>query len=121
MAPISRILVVTKFRYLGDTIVATPFLRALKEANPDAGITLLGGPAIPTLLSGCPYLGQIWSAEPGIGKSLGQTIALVKQIKSENFDAVFLLNRSLHSALIGWLAGIPRRIGHDSEHRGLLL
>src|SRR5258708_4372117 len=108
-----RILVITKFRYLGDTIVATPFLRALKEANPDAEIILLGGPAIPTLLSGCPYLSQTWSAEPVIGKSLGQTFARVKQIKAEKFDAVFLLNRSIHSALMARLAGIPQRIGHD--------
>src|SRR5258708_8733713 len=121
MAPMHRILVVTKFRYLGDNIVATPFIRALKEAYPDAEITLLGGPSIPTLLSGCPYLSQFWSAEPGIGKNLEQTIALVKKIKAEKFDTVFLLNRSLHSALVTWLARGPQPIGHATDHPRLLL
>ena len=40
MAPMHHILVITKFRYLGDTIVATPFLRALKEEYPEAEINL---------------------------------------------------------------------------------
>ena len=37
------------------------------------------------------------------------------------FDHVFLLNRSLHSALVARLARIPTRIGFDTEHRRPLL
>ena len=49
-----RILVITKFRYLGDTIVATPLLRDIAKGIADAEITVLGGPSIPALLQGCP-------------------------------------------------------------------
>jgi heptosyltransferase-2 len=116
-----RILVVTKFRYLGDNIVATPFLQRLHEALPQSQITLLAGPAIPTLLEGCPYLSEVLPFKSkGWGK-LKRNRELLRQIREGRFDAAFLVNRSLHSAVIARMAGIPVRIGFDTEHRGRLL
>lgn len=116
-----RILVVTKFRYLGDTIVATPFFRRLKEAMPEAEITLLSGPAMPGLLKGCPYLAGIIPFNPRGGRRLARNLGLIRQIRENRFDAAFLLNRSLHSAAIARAAGIPIRVGFDTEFRGPLL
>jgi heptosyltransferase II len=116
-----RILVVTKFRYLGDTIVATPFFRRLHEALPDAEVTLLTGPSLPVLLKGCPYLREVWPFDPKSGGFLRRNRQLVAQIRGGRFDAVFLLNRSLHSALVARAACIPERIGFDTEYRGPLL
>lgn len=116
-----RILVVTKFRYLGDTIVATPFLRRLKEMAPHAEVTLLSGPAMPTLLRGCPYLKDIIAFDSKGRGRLARNLALVRRLKERGFDVVFLLNRSLHTALVARAAGIPDRVGFDTEHRGPLL
>jgi heptosyltransferase II len=121
LAGIERILVVTKFRYLGDTIVATPFFRHLKEALPGAEVILLGGSALPALLKGCPYLSEVWPFDPKAGGFLQRNRQLVSRLRAGKFDATFLLNRSLHSAIAARLAGIPRRIGFDTEFRGSLL
>src|SRR5437763_415350 len=99
-----RILVVTKFRYLGDTIIATPFLRRLREARPDADISLLAGPAVPELLHGCPYIADFIPFSAGDARRLAPTLALVRRLREKRFDIVFLLNRSLHSALVARLA-----------------
>src|SRR5579871_6566408 len=120
-ASMQRILVVTKFRYLGDTIVATPFLRRLKEAAPQAGITLLTGPALPKLLEGCPYLADILPFDPKAPGRFRRNRQLIARLRQASFDAAFLLNRSLHSALVAWAARIPHRIGFDTEYRGPLL
>jgi heptosyltransferase-2 len=116
-----RILVITKFRYLGDTIVATPFFRRLKEAIPAAEVTLLSGPAMPTLLRGCPYLAEIVPFNPKGDRRLLRNLALARQLREKRFDAAFLLNRSLHSAVVARMAGIPIRVGFDTEFRGPLL
>jgi heptosyltransferase-2 len=116
-----RLLVVTKFRYLGDTIVATPFLRRLKEAVPQAEVTLLTGPALPALLQGCPYLADIRTFDPKGPGRLRRNLALISRLRRARFDAAFLLNRSLHSAFLAAAARIPDRIGFDTEYRGPLL
>ncbi len=121
LADAKRILVVTKFKYLGDTIVATPFLRRLEEALPQAQITLLAGPAIPDLLRGCPYITDLWPFDPKTDGGWAGNRKLICQIQEAGFDAAFLINRSIHSAVLAALARIPIRIGHDTEHRGFLL
>ena len=108
---------VTKFRYLGDTIVATPFLRQLKETAPLAEITLLAGPQIPALLAGCPYVRDVRVFDPDEGR----TNRLISDLRGERFDAAFLLNRSLHSAYVAFAGRIPHRIGFNTESRGPLL
>src|ERR1043166_3505794 len=121
IADTRRILVITKFRYLGDTIVATPFLRRLHEGLPQAEITLLAGPAIPQLLQGCPFLTDIWTFDPTTTGGWAGNRDLIRRIRNARFDAAFLVNRSLHSAVLARLAGIPIRVGHNTEHRGSLL
>src|SRR5437773_1283606 len=121
MAAGQRILVITTFRYLGDSIVTTAFLREICRGWPDAKITLLGGPAIPALLAGCPYTEQLWGEDVRTGKSLRLSVALIKRLRHAKYDTAFLLNRSLHSGIIAWLAGIPNRIGHNTERRGFVL
>jgi heptosyltransferase-2 len=117
IAAVERILVITKFGYLGDTIVATPFLRRLREAAPHAAITLMSGPAIPELLRGCPYVDRI----EGFDRKAQGVFSAAARLRESRYDAVFLLNRSLHTGILAALAGIPLRVGHDTELRGFTL
>lgn len=116
----NRILVATKYRYLGDTIVATPFLRRLKEAMPDASISLLSGPAMPALLQGCPYLDEIITYDPNGPDKIGHVV-LMRDLRRRDFNTAFLINRSFMTALIARGARIPRRIGFSTEYRGPML
>jgi len=118
---LERILVITKFGFLGDTIVATPFLRRLREAAPNARITLLTGPGIPELLAGCPYVDEIKTLDRKAGRALAGTLTDAAAIRASRYDAAFVLNRSIHSAILTALAGIPMRVGHDTELRGFSL
>ncbi len=121
IAGLERILVITKFGFLGDTIVATPFLRRLREAAPNAQITLLTGPGIPELLAGCPYVDEIKTLDRKAGRALAGTLTDAATLRASHYDAVFVLNRSIHSAILAALAGIPIRVGHDTELRGFSL
>ncbi len=115
------ILVVTKFRFLGDTIVATPLLRTLRSSAPNARIVLLSNPASGLLLQCCDFVDEHWAYSPYGSGRLGKVAAMTARIRGEKFDAAFLPNRSLHSAAIVAAARVPARIGFDTEHRGPLL
>lgn len=114
-----RILCVTKPRFIGDTLVAVPALRALARAHPDAQFTLLTGPPAAEAMQGCPYLESILAPQAGY-RGVNQR-HLIRQLRAQRFNAAFLFNRSFRSALYSWLARIPVRIGFATEGRTFLL
>jgi heptosyltransferase-2 len=118
----SRILIVTKFRFIGDTLVAVPIFRRVRELWPEAHITLLTGKNARSLLQNNPHLNEIIEFDPiGSDKGSRPFSQLVSRLRSERFDLCLTLNRSFHSALIPWLSGVRIRAGFDSEWRGMML
>jgi heptosyltransferase II len=76
---------------------------------------------MPALLRGCPYTDEIIPFDPRGGDRLKRNLALIRELRGRRFDAAFLVNRSLHSAIVALGARIPCRVGFDTEHRGALL
>ncbi len=121
-SPIRRILIATKFRFIGDTLLATPIFRAVRAQWPDAHIALLTGKNARVLLQNNPYLDEIWEFDPyKSDKGARAYLQLVKRLRGGKFDLCLALNRSFHSALTPWLGGIKTRAGFESEGRGPLL
>lgn len=111
-----RILVV-KPCCLGDALMATPVLRALRTAFPDAAIDVVvtrwaapafdGHPAIRRLI---PYPEQ--ATLPAIAR-------LAQQLARERYDWGLGLDRSPRVALLLYLSRIPRRAGVNVAGRGI--
>jgi heptosyltransferase-2 len=124
-----RILVM-RYRFIGDTVLTVPFLRNLREAFPAAHIDLMLEPFSGQVLRGCPYVDEVipfefktihtYSSRSERSRITGY-IYYLRLIRDRNYDAVFVLKRSLSSALLVWAAGIPRRIGFATEGRRLFL
>lgn len=111
-----RILVL-RYRFIGDTLLTVPFLRALRAQNPQAEITLCVASDGYPLVAHCPYVNHVEVLEP---RTRGFW-ASIQWMKAQGFDRVYLLKRSFSSALMAFLAGIPQRIGFDTDGRRLLL
>ncbi len=110
-------IVVVRYRFIGDTLLTIPFLRALRQLKPDAEIHLLVGEDAYDLMRHCPDIDQAIAFEPrkhGFWPS-------VQRIRQEGYTHAYLLKRSFSSAFMVWLAGIPNRIGFNTDHRRLLL
>lgn len=114
-----RILVVRN-RYVGDTMLAIPFLRNLRRRFPHAAIDVLCESGAAALLADCPYTDELldWKRPPRVGGvvwgSLANVRATARWIRGRRYDRVYLLKRSLSTALLAWLAGIPVRVGFRS-------
>ncbi|BDI33048.1 hypothetical protein CCAX7_50990 [Capsulimonas corticalis] len=117
-----HVLIVTKFRFIGDTLLAIPVFRAARRRWPDARIVLLTGRNARMLLKNNPYLDEIIEFDPN-KRDRGQRAfwRFVRRIHAGRFDLCLILNRSFHSALLTWVAGSRGRAGFDSEGRGPLL
>ncbi len=92
--------------WLGDAVMTTPALLRLREAKPEAHISLLTH----------AKLADLWRHHPAIDSVLtfqdGESVfAVAKKLKAENFSTALVLPNSPRSALEVFLARIPQRIG----------
>lgn len=117
-----RKILVLRLRYIGDVILTGPFLAALAEVFPNASVTFMTDRICSALLAECPFIdGIIEYDRRGKHKSLYARISLARQLRSAGFDTVFVLQRSLSSALFAFATGALIRVGFDTDARGILL
>lgn len=119
-----RILVVCT-RYIGDTILAIPFLRNLRAAFPTAVIDVCAEGGARAVLADCPYVDEFvaWRRPDGRRGPAAALAAIRTQaawLRSRGYDRAYLLKRSLSGALLAMLAGVPHRIGFAADGRVLL-
>lgn len=109
--------------FLGDLILTTPVLNALKTAVPDAHITMMVGPWSKEVVEHHPAVDQLllcpFPGVRGVHKSSLRPLLLLqvaKFLQHEQYDLAinFRLKSWWISALL-YLAGIPRRIGYSSS------
>ncbi|MFH1876397.1 MAG: lipopolysaccharide heptosyltransferase II [Candidatus Omnitrophota bacterium] len=106
-----RILIVT-VNWLGDAIMTTPALRALKRAIPDTYVALMGTGRVRDVYAQNPYLDEfIEFDERSTHRRLTAKLSFIAFLRAQKFDTVFLIHRSFTRAFMCLLAGIPRRIG----------
>ena len=104
--------------WVGDTVMATPVLRAAREALPQARIIAAARPGLDQLLAGLPWIDDVLSAET---KGVVGALRTTRLIRTLRPDAVLVLPNSFRSALIARGCGAPVRIGYDRDARGRLL
>lgn len=113
-----RILVVCT-KYVGDGVLAIPFLRNLRRAFPRARIDVLGGTGTREILAACPYHDEVlvWSRPERrtCRTSLAATRKQADWIRGRGYTRAYLLKRSLSAALMAAWAGIPHRVGFASD------
>jgi heptosyltransferase-2 len=106
---------------IGDTVMATPAIRALRRRYPDARLVGLIKTGARATLDGTTWFDEILPFHPKSARPEERSIGLIKRLRRERFDLAVLLPNSFRSALMAWLAGIPRRVGYARGGRGFLL
>lgn len=115
-------ILIVNVNWVGDVIFSTPFIRAIREAHPEAHIACLLHPRCKEVLESNPQLDEIIIYdEEGKHKSPFGKAMLISQLRKKNFDTAFILHRSFTKALITYLAGVKNRIGYHTKHRSVLL
>jgi len=108
--------------WIGDAVMTTPALAAVREKFPDAEIVLLANPLVAQLFLPHPAIDRVITFDRnGRHRGVRGRVLLAGEIRRERFDCALILPNSFDSALIPWLAGIPRRLGKKSDGRALLL
>lgn len=114
-------ILITRTDRLGDVILSTPALRAVREGYPDSRITVITTPYTKDCVEGNPYINDVLVYDKN-GKQNGviNSFKFAMELKKRKFDIAFILHPTNRMNLITFLAGIPRRIGYD-RRMGFLL
>jgi heptosyltransferase-2 len=107
--------------FVGDVLVVTPALRALRTAFPDADMTVMVRPSSGMVLIGMPNVTRLLPLPKEHRRGLLSMMGLASWVRGQGFDAAFIFRPSFRSAFIPFLAGVPIRAGLASEGRGFLL
>jgi heptosyltransferase-3 len=108
-----RILLI-KPKPIGDTLILTPTITALRQGYPESEIWVLVRRGCETILAGCPGIDKI-VALPDVEKSerspadLWRQLALLWQLRREPFDYVFELGDGPRARLFARLVRARRR------------
>lgn len=119
-----RILIV-RLSAIGDVVMASAILPALRNTYPDARIAWLVEPVAAPLLDGHPLLNRVirWPRSDWLKLlKTGRWIKLVKEVsafatllRAEHFDYAFDLQGLLKSSIWTYVTGAPERIGLRSS------
>jgi lipopolysaccharide heptosyltransferase II len=112
-----RILIIRN-QGIGDLILITPAIRALRQLHPQAHLAIAVGQWSSVALEGNPHLDEIIAyPDPWVQNKqpLGFT-RLVARLRMKRFDAAYIFHSHTMIHLMAMLAGIPRRFGfYDLE------
>jgi len=100
-------IVLTRTDKIGDVVMITPAITALRQKYPDAHISLLIKPYTYDIVKNNPDINEII-----LEKSFFE---MLREIKSKKFDIAVVFFVNFKVAFLTFLAGIPLRIGPASK------
>jgi len=117
-----RHLLIRSTNWIGDAVMTTPAVRALREQFPRARISILAKPLVAPVFEHSPRVDEVLVYDDtGRHRGLTGKLRLARDLRQHDFDAAVLLQNAFEAALITAAARIPIRVGYATDGRGLLL
>lgn len=108
--------------WIGDVVMATPALRALRQRFPRP-TKLIGviRPHLAAVLEGTPWLDDTIAYDRRSKSRERRAMSVVRQLRALRPDVAMLFTNSLYTGGLAWLSGASRRVGFVRNFRGWLL
>jgi len=115
-------LLIRSTNWIGDAIMTTPVIRTIRECFPRAQISILAKPWVAPVFESSTHVDTVLIYDgAGRHKGIWGRVRLARDLRQYHFEAAILLQNAFEAALITFLAGIPCRIGYNTDGRSLLL
>ena len=112
--PEKKRVLILQTAFLGDVVLAAPMAEEIKKAHPSWQIDFLTIPQAASLVDSNPNISEVLKYDKS-GKDSGIKgfFNMVRMIETGAYDLAIVPHRSIRSAALVRLAGIPKRIGFD--------
>ncbi len=106
--------------WVGDAVMATPAIRALRSRFSHSQITAVLRPYIADVFAGSPWFDDLIPLDPR-GPKNQRWASVADQLRSRRIDLAVLFPNSFHSAFVALLGGCKERVGYALHGRSSLL
>ncbi|HEX8852890.1 MAG TPA: glycosyltransferase family 9 protein [Pyrinomonadaceae bacterium] len=113
---VRRVLVV-RLRSIGDTVLATPSLHALRRFLPRARIDILLEDWVAPLLEGSADVDRIVTVER---RNNSSRISVARKLRAERYDVAYNLHGGSTAAILTWASRARARVGYADYRYALL-
>jgi lipopolysaccharide heptosyltransferase II len=127
----ARNVLAVRLDHLGDVLMTTPAIRALKKSRPGRRVTLLTSPAGAEVATLIPEVDDVivydapWMKATAPRGSSTPEFAMIERLRAGAFDAAAIFTvfsqNPMPAAFLCYLAGIPLRLAHCHENTYQLL
>ena len=105
-------LLIVQTGFLGDVVLTTPLIAEMRRRLAPESLTILTTPQARPLLEDHPAVDRVLvDAKHTDGKGLTGLLKTARRLRGEGFTMAAAAHKSLRTALLLALAGIPQRIG----------
>jgi len=112
LTPTARVLVVRTDR-IGDLVLSTPAIRAVRATYPHGYLALMVQPATRPLVEDHPALDEVITLDKdGRHRSWAGMRRLSAELRVKRFDLALILHTTNRVAWLAWAAGIRYRVGY---------
>ncbi len=112
-----RVLLI-RLRLIGDVVLSTPVIRALRRAFPDATLTYLVERDAAAVVAGNRDLDRIIVVERTRGvRRVLDDVKLAWQLRRDRYEVVIDMHGGPRSSWLTLATGAPQRIGYDMPGR----
>jgi heptosyltransferase-2 len=106
----SKTILIIQTAFIGDTILASHFARAVKDQYPDSKIHFFLRKGNESVIQGLPTIEKTWIWDKAGGKTRN-LFRLIRELRKIDFDMVFNLHRHFNSGLVAALMKSPFKAG----------
>ncbi len=107
--------------WIGDAVMATPTLRAIRRHFLDEEIIGVMRPSVADVLAGLHSIDRAILFDPRSKNTELRGWRVIQRLRGENFRMAVLLPNSFRTGLMASLSGARRRVGFRRDMRGWLL
>ncbi|WP_303722511.1 lipopolysaccharide heptosyltransferase II [Malonomonas rubra] len=108
--------------WIGDAVMATPALAAIRATFSEARVTVVANPLVAELFTFHPDCDQVIRFDKKNSHSgVAGFWRFCCELRRERFDLAILLQNAFEAAAMALLTGIPSRAGYRTDGRGMLL
>ena len=108
-----------KLKHIGDALIMTPMLTAVRARHPEAEIHVVVRHGTEGILAGCLAIDQLHTSAAPAGErqrgALWHDIQLLYRLRKVGFDSAFELGDGERGRMLAWLCGAQQRFANDTQ------